>query len=153
MLSALRDKLLPIQFAILALVLNASVQAQCCVSAFEGAGGDGFWAEARASLCLSDGEDGEVDTAGDLAAFEAWAQAMGAPPADGHAGHGSGHGTDDCDCASGICGAGLVALASLQEVSFDQDRADKTSPSKEGRHENARDVSIFSARGPPNILL
>lgn len=153
MLSILRSKLLPVQFAIFALVLNAFTQVQCCVGAIESTGGNSFWAEAQASLCLTDGEDAETDTTERHAAFELWAQAMGAGAFEGHAGHGSGDGSGDCDCADGICAAGLVALAALQEVSLDTVRADSTSPSKEERHFSAHDSSVFSARGPPHILL
>lgn len=153
MLSILRNKLLPVQFAIFALVLNAFAQVQCCVGAIENAGGDSFWAEAQASLCLTDSEGAEVDTAERHAAFELWAQAMGADAFEGHAGHGSGDGSGDCDCADGICAAGLVALAALQEVSLDTVRADNMSPSKEERHFSAHDSIVFSARGPPHILL
>lgn len=153
MLLTLRNKLLPVQFAIIALVFNAFMQAQCCASAFAGAEGDSFWAEARASLCLNDSEHGETDTAGDLAAFEVWAQAMGAPPADGHASHGSGHADSDCDCADSICGPGLVVPAAVQEASVDQVAAETMSPAKEVRHAMAHEASIFSARGPPHSLL
>ncbi len=149
MLSILRNKLLPVQFAIFALVLNAFAQVQCCVGAIESTGGDSFWSEAQASLCLTDGEGAEVDTAERHAAFALWALAMGADAFEGHAGHGSG----DCECADGICAAGLVALAALQEVSLDTVRADNMSPSKEERHFNAHETIVFSARGPPHILL
>lgn len=151
MLSILRNRLLPVQFAIFALVLNASMQAQCCVGAFEGAVFDSFHAEARASLCLNDGED--ADTAADLAAFDAWAEAM-APGAADHSGTGhADHGSGDCDCTDGICCPGLVALAASQEVSFDTLGSDKASPAKQIRQIVAHEASTFSARGPPHILL
>lgn len=159
MLSILRNRLLPVQFAIFALVLNASMQAQCCVGAFEGAGVDGFHAEARASLCLTDGEEGDAAAgAENLAAFDAWAEVMAPGAASrhsgtGHAGHGSEHGSGDCDCTDGMCCQGLVALTTLQEVSVDTVGTDEVSPAKEIRLTVAHEANIFSARGPPHILL
>ena len=155
MLSILRSRLLPVQFAIFALVLNAAMQAQCCVGAFEDKDVDSFHAEARATLCLTDGEDADTasDATGDLASFDAWAKAM-APGAAGHSGTGhADHGSGDCDCTDGMCCQALVALAVLQEVSIDRAGTDKVSPAKEHRDTSAHEANVFSARGPPNILL
>lgn len=136
MLLFLRNKFLPVQFAVFALVFNAFMQAQCCVGVLEGAAESLFEAGAAEPAHAGGHAGGHADT-----------------NSGGHVGHGSGHGSDGCDCTDGICSPSLVVLAVLQGVSVDQVQAGKASPPKAVRYTPAREFGIFSARGPPDTFL
>lgn len=141
--------------ALLAIMFNVLVQVNCCIGAIEGAQASetsnvsGFWAEARASLCVH----AETDAASEehLAAFDKWAASMVPESSIDHSDHGN-HDADTCECMPGVCDQSAGTISDLAELPNHQNQIASVSLPADDDIISKNSFALFSARGPPLSL-
>jgi hypothetical protein len=142
--------------ALVAIAFNVLVQVNCCIEFIEASTPSntsevsGFWAEARASLCVH--AETEAASEKHLAAFDEWAASMEHSGSNEHSGHDN-HDAGACQCLPGVCGQLASVIPGFAESSISKSQIASTALPGIDDIVSETSFTTFSARGPPLELL